>query len=197
MAAPPERTIQDLNGVWTMNKSLSDDYDRILQMQGVSWFLRKAISYATITLTINQYVDDTAEKYTHIDIAQVATGGVGATQEKRLLDFTWREHQDRIFGKVKGKSRWIKLADIDEDDFLKTGYDDMEGEHVQALAESLDNGWTADQVWGFEQVDGKRHHVRHVIVRKGDDWKQARLVYDYRGPLEKKSDDDDDLAYGE
>lgn len=180
-----------------MNKSLSDDYDRILQMQGVSWFLRKAISYATITLTITQYIDDTADKLTHIDISQVATGGVGGTKEKRVLDYTWREHEDRIFGKVKGKSRWIKLKDIDEDDFLKTGYDDMEGEHVQALAESIGNGWTADQVWGFEEVDGKRHYVRHVIVRKGDDWKMARLVYDYKGPLEKKSGEDDGLAYGE
>ena len=23
--------------------------------------------------------------------------------------------------------------------------------------------------------------MRHVVVRKGDDWKQARLVYDYKG----------------
>ena len=52
---------------------------------------------------------------------------------------------------------------------------------MQAWAESLGNGWTADQVWGFEEVDGKRHYVRHVVARKGDDWKQARLVYDYKG----------------
>lgn len=181
---------------------------------------------ATVTLTITEYVDDTADKYTHIDIHQVATGGVGATTEKRTLDYTFREHSDRIFGKVKGKSRWIKLEDVDDDDFLKTGFDDMEGEHVQAWAESVDNGWTANQIWGFEEVDGKRHHVRHVVVRKGDDWKLARLVYDYKGlayfnrastcgllyastdlrianlfqlrPLEKKSDEEDDgLAYGE
>ncbi|CAF9910583.1 hypothetical protein IMSHALPRED_009244 [Imshaugia aleurites] len=197
MAAPPERTLQDLNGVWTMNKSLSDDYDRILEMQGVSWFLRKAISYATITLTITQYVDETADKRTHIDIAQVATGGVGRTNENRTLDYAWREHEDKIFGKVKGRSRWIKLKDVDDDDFLKTGYDDMEGEHVQALAESIGNGWTADQVWGFEEVEGKRHYVRHTVVRKGDDWKQARLVYDYKGPREKEGEEDDGLAYGD
>lgn len=180
-----------------MNKSLSDDYDRILQMQGVSWFLRKAISYATITLTIKEYVDDTAEKYTHIDISQVATGGVGGSTENRTLDYTWRDHEDKIFGKVKGRSRWVKLEDIDGDDFLKTGFDDMEGEHVQALAESIDKGWTADQVWGFEEVNGERRYVRHVIVKKGEDWKMARLVYDYKGPLASTSDQDDGLAYGE
>ena len=35
------------------------------------------------------------------------------------------------------------------------------------------------QVWGFEKVDDTRYYVRHVLVRKGDDWKQARLVYDF------------------
>lgn len=34
-------------------------------------------------------------------------------------------------------------------------------------------------MWGFEKVDGKRYHVRHVVVRKGDQVKKARLVYDY------------------
>lgn len=73
------------------------------------------------------------------------------------------------------------MADVDDDDFLKKGYDDMKGEHVQAYAESVGNGWTANQIWGFEVINGERRYVRHVIVRKGDDWKLARLVYDYKG----------------
>ena len=36
------------------------------------------------------------------------------------------------------------------------------------------------QVWGFEIIDSKRYYVRHVVVRKGDDWKLARLVYDFK-----------------
>ena len=72
---------------------------------------------------------------------------------------------------------------MDDDDFLKTGFDDMEGKHIQAEAESDGNGWTADQVWGFDVIDGKRYYVRHVVVRKGDDWKLARLVYDYKGQV--------------
>jgi len=35
-------------------------------------------------------------------------------------------------------------------------------------------------LWGFEEVGGERYYARHVVVRKGDDWKQARLVYDYQ-----------------
>ncbi|KAL2041348.1 hypothetical protein N7G274_005730 [Stereocaulon virgatum] len=192
MAAPPEKTLKDLNGKWVMNKSLSDDYDRILEMQGIGWFLRKAISYATVTLTINQYTD--SSNLTHFDIKQVATGGVQGTTENRTLDWTWRDHKDGIFGNVKGRSRWVKLGDVDDDEFLKVGYDDLEGEHVQAWAENVEKGWTADQIWGFEQINGERRYVRHVVVRKGDDWKQARLVYDYQG-AGKKDDDDADLAY--
>ncbi|KAI9698383.1 MAG: hypothetical protein M1836_003963 [Candelina mexicana] len=180
MAAPDSINLKDLSGDWVMNKDLSDDTDYILQMQGVSWFLRKAISLATITLHIKQYT--TSDKLTHIDIDQTISGGVSGTTEKRTLDWTFREHSDRIFGKVKGKSQWAKLSEVD-DDFLRKGWLDEVNETgvVRAYVESLDSTWTADQVWGFEEIDGKRYYARHVVVRKGEDWKQARLVYDYKG----------------
>lgn len=102
---------------------------------------------ATVTLTISEYVDkDTS--LTHVDIKQVATGGISGTTENRTLDWTYRDHKDGIFGSVKGKSRWVKLDDVDDDEFLKKGFEDMEGEHIQAYAESNDNGWTANQVSG-------------------------------------------------
>lgn len=146
---------------------------------------------------------------------QVATGGLGTT-ELRALDWTLRDHKDNIFGEVQAKSRWVKLEDVDDDEFLKTGWDDMTGEHVQTWAESKTNGWTANQVrwiprafslfykdrlfccltviavlfadedecrfqvWGFEVLGGKRYYVRHVAVRNGDDWKLARMVYNYQ-----------------
>ena len=68
--------------------------------------------------------------------------------ENRTLDWEYREHSDRVFGKVKGKSRWVKLDDVDDDEWLKTGWDDLEGEHVQSYVESIGGGWTADQVSG-------------------------------------------------
>ncbi len=43
----------------------------------------------------------------------------------------------------------MKLADVDNDEFLKTGWDDMEGKHIQSYVESNGNGWTADQVGWF------------------------------------------------
>ena len=70
---------------------------------------------------------------------------------------------------------------MQDNEWLKKGWLEPEGEFVQSYVESVGGGWTADQVWGFEMVDGKRYHVRHVVVRKGEDWKEARLVYDWQG----------------
>ncbi|KAI4173063.1 MAG: hypothetical protein LQ343_003173 [Gyalolechia ehrenbergii] len=187
MAAPAQKTLKDLNGKWVMNKTLSDDTDRVLQLvlnpriptidrsvlhqvkrrrrerrrrgnkyqepanslqQGVSWFMRRAIALASVTLTVKQYEKDGV---THIDCTQVATGGITSI-ENRTLDWELREDTDKVFGEVKGKSRWVKLKDVDDDDYLKTGYDDLEGEHVQAWTEGKKGGWTANQVWGFEII---------------------------------------------
>lgn len=52
---------------------------------------------------------------------------------------------------------------------------------MRKLMKTNNNDSWQTQVWGFEIMDGKRYYVRHVVVRKEDDWKQARLVYDYHG----------------
>jgi len=174
MAAPPEVTIKNLSGNWVLNKTLSDDIDTILKLQGISWFVRQVIWAATISLKISQFEKDSI---TYINIDQ--TAGVFTTREERTLDWQVKRHTDGVFGAVDGQSRWVNLADVDDDEFLKTGWDDLQGKHVQSYVESCDNGWTANQIWGFEEVKEGRYHVRHIVVRKGDDWKQARLVYDF------------------
>lgn len=42
----------------------------------------------------------------------------------------------------------MKLKDVDDEEFLKSGWEGMEGEFVQGYVESKEGGWTADQV-GF------------------------------------------------
>jgi len=74
-------------------------------------------------------------------------------------------------------------------------------ELVQSYVKNQDSGygWTAEQLWGFEVVNGKRYYTRRVVVKnaKGDKSERVRLVYDYQGPAGKASNDDDGLAYGE
>jgi hypothetical protein len=40
-------------------------------------------------------------------------------------------------------------------------------------------GWTMEQIWGFEEIDGKRYHTRRSVVRKGSQVERGRLVYNY------------------
>ncbi|KAG9237208.1 hypothetical protein BJ875DRAFT_481531 [Amylocarpus encephaloides] len=187
MAAPPEITIKDLTGDWVMNKTLSDDVDAVLTLQGIGWFKRKAISLATVTLHVNQYNGDGA--LTHIDIKQTATGGIQGTSEIRTLDWKAREHVDHIFGKLAGQSRWVTL-DIVDDEFQKEEW--LEGDeevggpngekHVQSFVRNDEAGWTASQIWGFAILpDGKRYYTRRVVVQKGDEILKVRLVYNWQG----------------
>lgn len=170
MAAPPDVTLRDLNGQYIMNKSLSDNIEPILILvslspkrshssllqtstptnstlppqQGVSWFTRKAIINSTITLYVKEYTD--SSNIVHIDIDQTGPAGIKGTTELRQLDWIEREHEDHIFGKVRGKNRWVRPEEI-EDAFLKQGWlEETKREALHNHVESVGNGWVVDQV---------------------------------------------------
>ncbi|CEO60043.1 hypothetical protein PMG11_04686 [Penicillium brasilianum] len=223
MAAPADTTIKNLNGSWVMDATLSDPADPILALQGMSWFLRKALPYATVTLHVNEYADSANPSVYHIDVDQVITGGITGSKEARTLDWQEREHVDNIFGSLRGKSRFLrgskaddgkvrpavdfqtKVGDAEKDAkvqrFLRgevlldgsaaEGYvvDDEgaefgegEGLWLQSFVVNEQNGWTAEQIWGFEVIDGQRRHSRRVAVTKGTQVELARLVYSFEGP---------------
>lgn len=136
-------------------------------------------------MNIKEYTDD--EGVTHVDVEQVSTGGF-KNLEERKVDWTWRDKQDRIFGKVRGRSRFCKVNEI-EDAYLKEGWGEAflkesDGEVIQAVVESVDamgEQWSADQVWGFEEIEGHgRRHVRHIVVKRGDQVLKLKTVYDWR-----------------
>lgn len=120
-----------------------------------------------------------------------------------------RPHEDRIFGKVEGKSRLFTEYEkfgsgLTEDDVqfllgkkLKDGSDSKfdDPQHLQAWVRSIGNGWEAEMIWGFEEIKGERRYTRRTVVWKGDKKERSRQVYDYQGTLEQA--DEDDLAYGE
>jgi hypothetical protein len=185
----PLRTSQLTPPPPLQNKTLSDDTDAVLALQGVGWMMRKAIAWATVTLSIKQYVDDT--NLTHIDTDQTATGGIKGTQELRQLDWIERPHDDHIFGKLVGKSRWIATGTPEYEAlqaFMREGWLE-EGEqggpngesHVHSWVVNEEKGWTAEQIWGFAMVEEKRYYVRRVVVTKGKEVLSVRLVYDWQG----------------
>ncbi|THH06945.1 hypothetical protein EW145_g3726 [Phellinidium pouzarii] len=183
MAAPLEVNTLDLSGTYVMNKTLSDDPDEILRLQGISWIKRKLIASITITLYVKHYKDD--EGIEHIDITQIGTGGFGGNREERILTWQVRSVDDPVFGPVVGKSRRIMVEDI-EDNWHKEGWlpDTAEQGNIESLSESdtpkTGTTWIADQIWGFAEINGERRYTRrvHFTGPGGEDIK-AVLTYDY------------------
>ncbi|KAI5466646.1 hypothetical protein BGZ63DRAFT_3632 [Mariannaea sp. PMI_226] len=184
MAAPSEKTLLDLNGHWVLNKTLSDSSEPVLALQGIGFLTRKGINMASITLDINQYQAPPKPPSTatdvvyHVDITQTASG-LKSTQENRCLDNEFRPHADWLFGKVKGKTTWVTLDEVDDEFLKKDLLVEGEGKFIKSYVESEDTNWVATQVWGFEIVDGLRRYSRHIVVTKGSERAQIRLVYDY------------------
>lgn len=166
-----------------------NDTDKILSLQGVGWFKRKAISIGTVTLHIKHYKNENDEE--KIDIDQTITGGIPGTSENRTLIWKEKENEDHLFGSVIGKSRRVKPEELTElNEFLKTGWteDSLEQGLIQAYAESntpkSGTTWIGNQAWGIEDINGERRYARHVdFTGPGGENIQTKLVYDYLGPL--------------
>lgn len=193
MAAPASKTIGDLNGKWTMNKTQSTSVEPGLALQGVGWATRKLVGMATLTLAIKQYTappsppaEPSGAPVTHVEIEQTGTGGLKGSTEKRCLDYEFRDHSDWLFGNVKGQSKFVSASDI-SDEFLKSEW--LEGEeeqkgpsgetHLLSHVESYDAGWTATQIWGFKIIDGERKHARNIVIAKESERVELKLVYDF------------------
>ena len=115
--------------------------------------MRKAIALSTVTLAVREYADAADPSLTHIDIAQTLTGGIAATPEARVLDWTLRPHKDGIFGDLVGRSRFVGVGKLkaeggwDEVEWLGEGWEEGEGkEHVQSWVKNEASEWTANQV---------------------------------------------------
>ena len=77
-----------------MNRDLSDSLDRMLSLQKVPKAMRTILKYATVTLHISQYTAE--DNNTHIDIHHTVTGGINATSEYRILDWTERSQKNAV-----------------------------------------------------------------------------------------------------
>jgi len=167
MAVPDSVSLRNLSGTYTMNKTLSGDADPVLKMQGMGWLVRQGVKYSAITLVIKEYTDENG--IVHIDIDQTSTGGF-KNDEPRQFDWEWHEKDDPIFGKVKGRGKWTNVSELQEP-FLKDGWDpkwlqEADGEVLFSEVDSVGakgEQWHADQVWGFEIIDGGKRYVQSAV----------------------------------
>lgn len=146
---------------------------------------------ATVTMNLVESSDN--DGITHIRIEQTATGGIKGETEIRKLDWSAVPHISGIFGETSNRSRWTGVGSNVESGgggslhpWLTEGWlkDDTSGdcnEHIQDWVVNQKNGWTAEQIWGFAILNGKRYHVRKFIVQKKEQEVKARIVYDWKG----------------
>ncbi len=143
-------------------------------------------------ITITEYTTDSK---LHIDVSTLVAG-LDKTQEDRILDWSLAPHTDKIFGKCRHRARLVKADKLQmegpgspEDaaflraEKLKDGTTEsrfLDGELVQCWVESTGGaGWIAEQVWGFEMVNGERKYTRRVVVWNNGKVVRTRYVYDY------------------
>lgn len=167
------------------SKTLSDDMGPSLELQGMPWIIRKAVSFATITGKLSQTKD--ADDVTCIQIAQTATGGIKGETEIHKLDGKDYPHSSGVFGTQVVKTGWVNLKSEDSKDlegWLREGW--FEGDdnaspgniHVSVKHEKA--GWTAQQVWGFAMIEGKRYFVKRFLVQKEAKDAKVRMVYEWK-----------------
>lgn len=168
------KSLKDLNGKWSMNRDLSSDVSPVLEIQGFNALIRKAVSFAPVNLAVTQKGDS------EIHIKQSTTANIPAVQEEWYpKDHEWRENKDSFLGRVKSRSRWAKVSELEgAEGFLTEGLG-AEEEVIESEVESLESsGWKAVQIWRSE---GERF-VRRVITTGKDGQKaETKLIYDFEG----------------
>ncbi|KAK3369531.1 hypothetical protein B0T24DRAFT_681535 [Lasiosphaeria ovina] len=184
MAAPPSVNILNMSGTWTLNRQLSDDFDATFQVQGVSWPVRKILSWAGVALHMTQTSDtpqgETGKPpVTKINVKQTITPGGFNSEEAYVLDSSVKHSTLPIFGAVSVHSRYTLLGQVDDVDLRERLAADGATVAIQEFAESKSSDWSTTGVWGFEIVGGERRFTRTNTTTGRNARAVARLVYDY------------------
>ncbi|KAK2732819.1 hypothetical protein FQN55_003920 [Onygenales sp. PD_40] len=214
MAAPAEATILNLNGSWLMDKTDSADPDEIFKLQGMSWLTRKAISIASVTLKFTQTTVDGVVHVNVDQVLTGGIKGTTETRTLDWAESPHQDHifgsvigqnrfvkaapgpdgksrpavevQTRVGGAEDESVAKFLRGEILENGDVTEGFlvDEQNENFLQSWVRSQDSGWTGEQIWGFETVNGVRRHTRRIVVAKDDKCVKARMVYTYLGPRE-------------
>jgi hypothetical protein len=125
--------IQPFTGKWVQNKSLSDDYQDVLEAQGVGWVTRKVVANATLHLDLVEGDQAGSLKET--------TTTVGKNNFNTLyFDSNSYDAEHTLYGKMSYKSY------VNEEGVVK----------VEAVAQKGTQGeWNTITTWSIEN-DGAR-----------------------------------------
>ncbi|KAK8139044.1 hypothetical protein PG984_002424 [Apiospora sp. TS-2023a] len=197
MAAPQEVTIHNLSGQWFFNKSMSDDMNALMELQGVPWLVRKAAAMMSVTARLTQ-TTDAATGTSSIQIETTATGGFKGEDKTYKLDGSEMRTENK-FGVSHVRAQWLNLSESDQprsmspeggpldpylaEDWIEEPCEKLEGKpgFVQVYVVQEGGEGTAEQVFGFCMIDGKRYHVQKTVATKDNKTVKVRAVYEWKG----------------
>ncbi|KAE8164136.1 hypothetical protein BDV40DRAFT_298850 [Aspergillus tamarii] len=132
-------------------------------------------------------------------------GGFKGVPEKRSLTWTEIEHNDTLFGRAIILSHYIdgekisggrvrplvelqsKNIGVDATSMLteavtmaqevEAGAETVEKAFMHDFVRSVDGGWTAEQIWAVEVMNGEKLLTRKVVVLKGSSIESAQVFY--------------------
>ncbi|KAL4952498.1 hypothetical protein BDW69DRAFT_185367 [Aspergillus filifer] len=58
------------------------------------------------------------------------------------------------------------------------------GTWVHTMMRNRDYGWTVEQIWAVEVIDGKKYHTRRIVVADKGQYVLGKMVFGYVGGLE-------------
>lgn len=155
--------------------------------------MRKVASWATITYK-NTHIKD-GNGCTVLTVAKSATGGIPGETQVHTLDGVEHVYESILFGTRRVETRWLDLRSKDPisgvvrredlDPYLSQDLLDQEAGdspgHIWAAVTNERSGMRGEQVWGFELIAGKRYHVNRMVLRKGEERVDLRIVFDWAG----------------
>ncbi|KAL2795727.1 hypothetical protein BJX66DRAFT_162448 [Aspergillus keveii] len=112
-SSPASRpSMQDPNGTWLLEKHLSSNIPLLLKLQKIPFLIRHAITSSPVHLILTQYTETDAkgQAQTHLDLIQRTAGTLSlpVIEDKRVLDWVEREHEDIVFGKLLTRSVFVR-----------------------------------------------------------------------------------------
>jgi hypothetical protein len=152
-------------------------------LQGVSWPVRKILSWAGVALHITQTTEAAQEPgkppVTKINAKQVISPGGFNSEDAYVLDWSVKHTTLPIFGAVSVQSRYTPLREIAEAHLREQLSADGATVAIHEIAESKSGGWSTVGIWGFEIVGDERRFTRTNTTTGRNGKAVARLVYDY------------------
>lgn len=154
----------------------------MLILQGMPWLMRRLAGLISVTVSIKTWTDPQTGD-TRFLLQHTPPLGLPGMSEERALNFEPDEVAVPNLGKLRVRTRWGTVKELDQlDRYLAQGLETGPHSMIHMKTEHLDVDAVTHQVFGYEEIDGVRFHVRRIVVWKGDKVAKLRLVYNYIGP---------------